>query len=358
MHKLYFLLLTLTYISGCSEEHTQISQKSISTKVPELAVIKIKAQGIPVHYRAPGSIISDRRIDISSRISSFIQNIHVKEGERVSRGQLLVTLDSTEVDGLISKASASLQKSRTNLADAEIDVKQHKELYTRGSVSKNQLRKAILTRDQAINALSETQGLLKSSKSQHLYTKIISPSSGIVIRRDKQSGDLTTAGQSLLTIESDQQLLFDTHIPEKLIAKIKKGEKVYVDIDAANRREGIIARIIPSADPITRRYQVKILVDDTIGLLPGMFGRATFELGSDIGVVVPRNAVVHRGGIDGVFVFDESTSSVSFRWIRLGAFTEDGIQVLAGLSQDQKIVIPRGESLRNGDKVDALKELP
>lgn len=357
IYKKYFLSVCIPMLLiGCGDNHT--SSQYVARKVDtfELPVIEIKEEQIPTYYRAPGSIVSDRRIDISSRITSFIRNIHVKEGEHVAAGQLLASLDSNEVDGLIARMKATLAKAHSDLTDAQVDVEQYQKLHKRGNISDSELRKTILKRDMATNTLNEASGALSVAESQLLYTKIKSPDNGIVVARHQQRGDLATPGHAILTIESDQQLLFDTFVPAKLVGTIKMGDAVTVDIDTFGRRKGVIARVIPSGDPIARRYQVKILISQEKDLLPGMFGRASFKLGTEPGIVIPQESVVRIGGIDGVYALDEATNTVKFHWVRLGAVSDNGYHILAGLRGIRKIVIHSGQNLKNGDKVTAVPE--
>ncbi len=113
-----------------------------------------------------------------------------------------------------------------------------------------------------------------------------------------------------------------------------------------------------SADPATHRYQIKALIHNTEGLLPGMFGRAAFEIGMEPKTLIPAAALVKNGGIEGVYEYDESTGTAIFRWLRLGAQTTDGIQVLAGLENVQKIVLPLDTTLTNGATIEIERGLP
>jgi len=357
IYKRHFLTACIPMLLiACGENHTSSEYAARKAATFELPIIEIKEEQIPVYYHAPGAIISDRRIDISSRITSFIKVIHVLEGEHVVTGQLIASLDSSEVDGSISRLNATLAKARADLADARVDVEQYQQLHTQGSVSNSEMRKVILSRDMAVNTLNEAIGALSTAESQLLYTKITSPDNGVVIAKRQQRGDLATPGQIILSIESDQQLLFDTFLPAKLIGSVRKGDAVAVDIDTFGRSEGVIARIIPSGDPITRRYQVKIQLYQAQDLLPGMFGRASFELGTAPGIVIPQESVVQIGGVDGVYALDEATNTIEFHWVRLGDITDSGYHTLAGLHGVQKIVIPSGQHLRDGDKVTAVPE--
>jgi multidrug efflux pump subunit AcrA (membrane-fusion protein) len=95
------------------------------------------------------------------------------------------------------------------------------------------------------------------------------------------------------------------------------GKPVEVRIDGLSAPlKGTVSRFVPSADPATRSYQIKIALPEQAGLTPGMFGRAAFQIGESKSPVVPRTALVERGGLSGVFVVD-SENTAHFRWIGL-----------------------------------------
>ena len=153
---LYFIFFILILSSGgCSDDHTVYSRPP--SKTHSLPVIKVQNKLIPFTYTTTGSVVSDISIEIASRISGFIQNISAREGEVVQKGQLLVTLDSAEVEGAIRKAHAAVDKAISTLKDTETDAKRFAELFKRGSASDNTLRKAKLQRDIAGDSLKEAQ---------------------------------------------------------------------------------------------------------------------------------------------------------------------------------------------------------
>jgi multidrug efflux pump subunit AcrA (membrane-fusion protein) len=117
-----------------------------------------------------------------------------------------------------------------------------------------------------------------------------------------------------------------------------------------NALAGRIARIVQSADPVTRTYPVKIALPATPGLLPGMFGRAEFPLGSGDTVVIDRALLVERAGLRGVFVVD-AKDALRFRWLRVGREWPDRVEVLAGLSPGERVAANVDSAVREGDRL-------
>ena len=338
------LLLLLTACSSDSPVYSESPPKTF-----RLPTAEVKIEKIPVLYTTTGSVVSDARVDISSRITGFIKNIAVHEGDTVVMEQLLITLDEEDVEGAINRISATVSKAEAALRDAETDVKRYKALFASGSTSDNALRKVCLQRDVANDSLREAKAALQTAIWQRNYTRIVSPVNGIVVERQKRNGDLATPGFPILTVESAQALLFETYVPETRVANIQTGDKVTVDIDAlAKSLKGTVTRIVPSGDPVTRRYLVKISMPATDRLLPGMFGRAKYCAGYEEAPVISRSAFVVRGGLGGVFILDHQ-NQVRFRWLRIAREWPDRLEVSAGLDGGEIIVAITQPDLREGD---------
>ena len=144
-------------------------------------------------------------------------------------------------------------------------------------------------RDIARSTLAKAEAALAAAQAQKTYTSILSPVDGVVLIRHKQTGDLATTGAPLLTIEARRHLLFKTFVAEGQLARIKVSMPATLHIDALPGRtiEGIVQRIVPSGDPVTRRFEVSVAVPTDPALLPGMFGRAEFSFGTAQAMTIP-----------------------------------------------------------------------
>lgn len=311
--------------------------------------------GAPVEYTSVGSVVSDQRVDVTSRLSGYIREIGVQEGDRVRRGQVLARLDAADVEGGIRQAQAGVGAAQAAFRDAQTDLDRFQRLFERGSVSDNELRKIRLKHDAAREALNQARAGFDTARAQRDYADIKSPVDGVVVARPKRAGDLAVPGATILTLESGRALLFETFVAEGQVATIAAGQPVEVRIDGlATPLKGTVSRVVPSGDPVTRSYQVKIALPETAGLRPGMFGRAGFALGESKTPVVPRQALVERGGLRGVFVVD-GEGRAHFRWLRIGREWPDRVEVTAGLQADERLVAAADPALRDGDRITGAK---
>jgi len=349
----FFISCLFLLLLGCSNEIPETDK--IQNTPLTLPVTLVKQEQLPVFYRAIGTVMSDKRVDITSRITGFITEILIKEGQKVEKGQVLVMLDNSDIEGGIQQTIAAKNKAQASLQDALTDFKRYQQLFKRGSVSENNLRKVTLSKEIAESALREAKAALKTAESQRQYSRITSPVDGIVVVRQKRKGDLATPGASIVTIESDSNLLFESYVPESQIGHVKAGQTVEVNIDALKQKlNATVLRVVHSGDPISRRYQIKVELPETSRLLSGMYGYALFPVGFEQSPTIPRSARVNRGGLEGVFVLDKQNHA-HFRWLRLGREWSDKIQVHAGLKGGERIVAVADKKIREGDQIQALE---
>ena len=345
----------LLVLAGCKEDPDP--HQSPTPNTFDLEVTQSFVKQIDRLYSTPGNVASEERIEVSSRTTGYIQRITAHEGDVISKGDILVEIDPTDIDGAINRAQAALSSAQTALKDTEQDVVRLAGLLEKGAVSNEALRKANVGRDVAQARLAEAQAALDTALAGRRYTTIISPIDGIAVARQKQVGDLATPGVPILTIESHTRLLFKTSVSESRIGGVRLHDPIDVEIDALNGVivVGEILRIIPSGDPVTRRYDVEIALPGKLDVFPGMFGRAHFIIGTDAVVLVPSDALLERGGLTGVFVISEE-GTAKFRWLRTGREFAETTEISVGLDVAETILAQDNNQVRDGDKIVAVKK--
>lgn len=322
-------------------------------RVFEAATTVIAPREIPVIYTTTGTVVSDERVEISSRTAAYVRTVNVREGERVQLGQLLATLDSQDIEADVRMAQAERDKAMVTSADARRDLEDSEKLLAKGMVAEAHRRKALLQQQSANETLQGAEAALARALSERQYTRILSPVAGVVVARHQRAGDLASPGTPLVTVESDTALLFETHAVEQRVTDIRIGDLVDVQIDALRAPiRGEVLRLVASGDPVTRGFQVKVSIPPTQGLLPGMFGRGQFTIGTKQALVVPASTLVDRGGLTGVYVVDAG-QRLNFRWLRTEHGAADGFVVLAGLEPNERVIAAPTSRMREGDRVEA-----
>jgi RND family efflux transporter MFP subunit len=347
------LVWVLLIVSAVCTEATSDEQRP--ARPASLPVARVEVAENPIVYAVPGSVVSDERIDVSSRVVGFIQQLDVREGQKVSRGDLLVRIDPTDIDEAVRQAQAGVRASQEDLKDAELDVQKYAALAPSGAVATETLRKARVRADVAHTALDKAQSALTAAVAQKNYASITSPVDGVIVSVAKRSGEMATAGSTILTVESHEVLLFKAFVSESNLALINPKAPVTVRIDTLKDTpfQGRIRGVVPSGDDVTRRYEINIILPSEPSLAPGMFGRAEFVLGAEKAPVIPHSALVRRGGLDGVFVLDGKIAR--FRWLRTGRTLGDSIEVVAGLSGGETILTTVNDTVYDGSAVETVE---
>lgn len=345
------LLLASMALVACGESQETPNGRDLQTW--QLPIITVGEQELPEQYTSVGSITAERQINISSRISSYITELPVEEGEQVENGQVLAVLDHKELNNQISSARAAAKSAQAVLTDSINDVGRFEALLAQGSISEAKVRKVRLQQATAEENLKAAQAALALARSQSQYVQIRSPTSGIVIRRHQSVGDLATPGVPLLAIETRDRLKFETFVAESQLANISVGDPVQLQIDNFGQTlSAEISHIVYAGDPVTRSYKTTLLLPGQTGLYSGMYGRATFTVGHSSNVTIPLSALVEKSGLQGVYVVD-SDNHLRFRWLRIRRLWPDVVEIASGLDAGERIVTDVAAGIREGDRITA-----
>ncbi|MBI5450306.1 MAG: efflux RND transporter periplasmic adaptor subunit [Gammaproteobacteria bacterium] len=346
------LLPAIAALAACGSE---ISTPATPPGQPPITAVVQTVQPEPIseHYTTTGTLIADERVDIAARVMGFIHTIHVKEGQRVTKGQLLLTIDPTETQTQVSEAQARQSQAQARYAEAEADYQRFKALFEQQLVAIDHFRKIELAYRLAGQELHAAQSLADRSQVQLDYTSIRAPVSGIVVGKYKEAGDMATPGTPLLTVENTRQIMVRTYVKEDRIRDITLGDNVELEVEAARLHgHGTVTQVVPSGDPVTFSYLVKITPESTTGLSPGMFARVIFTTGSSAALTIPQTALVHRADLTGVYSIDRDNIA-HYRMVRTGRSIDDRIEVLSGITAGDRIIVHSTLPIHSGDRIEA-----
>jgi RND family efflux transporter MFP subunit len=329
--------LTAMIAIGCDKPDTGDKIQTTShTGDPQ--GVPVEQTEIPRVYVSPGSIVSNQEFRVTSTISGYIQEIAVREGDRIDAGDLLVRIDPSKVKRAIAQAEATVTAAQAELEDANDDVRKYRVLVASESISDERLRKAVLRQKRTRAELHKAEAELQAQRADLDYIEIRSPATAQVAKRLLSVGDLSLPGNPILHLESLQGIEFETYVPETILIQLQPGQPVSIQLDGLQREvDGQITAIVQSQDPITRSGKVKVLLSGLTDVMPGMFGRATFITGSDTHLTVPESSLVTRAGMEGVFIITKN-GDVSFVSVHTGARRGDRRIIHAGLRPEDHVL--------------------
>ncbi len=342
-------VLGVTALAGCSGEE-QAGELPPAAEV-KARVITLEAEPVPVFYDASGSVVSEQRVTITSRLSGYIRDLGVNEGDPVKAGQVLFRVDPVDVRSQQEAARARLVQAEADLADAESDLRRFEALFEQGAASRRQLDKARLRVKVARSAVEQARAALRQARNQLTYAEVRAPGDGIVVRKLKRNGDLATPGAPVLTLENPQQLVVDTYVDEANVSHIKPGDKVRLDFPAFNKKlTAEVLQVVGAADPVAHNFLVKISLPKEAGIPAGAYVKVRFTVGSREVLMLPRKAVVNRADLPAVYVVD-GQGIAHYRLVRLGQSYDGKVEVTAGLDAGVKVVLEAEGELRSGMRV-------
>lgn len=184
------------------------------------------------------------------------------------------------------------------------------------------------------------------------YTTITAPFSGVVIKRHADPGAMAAPGAPLITLVDASGFRLESLVPESQLPGVHLGDTTQVSIDALGKTlTGRVSQIVPSADPASRTFIVKIGLPKVAGLSSGLFGRVKFTVGKTQGLFVPETALWRKESLVGVFVVEKNTAHK--RLVTVGKTADGKAEILSGLKGGETIVARDAERLTDGATVNA-----
>ena len=308
---------------------------------------------VPRLVTASGNLEAANSAMVSTRMMGWVKQVHVEAGQRVAKGDPLVSIDDTDLRAKKAQAEAGIAEAKAVLANAESMVGRFERLYAENSVSKAQLDEVTTGRDRAAAGLKMAQAALREVNVHLGYLDIVAPTSGVIARRMVDPGDMANPGMPLLLLEQSARMKVVAHVGEKDVSAVGAGDSVRVDVTSLPGAvfATAIDRVVPAANPGSRTYDVEARLDNPDGRLKsGMFARMSIPVGTRSAVVVPATAVIRRGQLTGVWIVDDQ-GRAGLRWVRPGRTIGEQVEVLSGLAGGETIVLSAAAPLAEGDKV-------
>ena len=341
--------------------------------------VTVALQDWPSTYEATGTVRARTSASIASRVTGYVQQVTVQQGDRVTAGQTLVVLDTRDLDANVRRADAGVNEvnsaipevdsavaaAKANLDLARVTAKRIDELAAKKSVSNQEvdesnarLQSALANYDMARAKRTQLQSRLEqATEERHAaaimrdYGRITSPFAGIVTAKTVNPGDLATTGAPLLTIERQDGFRLEAAVDESKLASVRTGQGVRYALELPEcTGQGRVSEVVPAVDPASRSYIAKIDLLACTGLRSGMFGRAFFQLGSRKAIAVASAAVTERGQLQSVFVAEGDFAHA--RLVTAGERSGNVIEILSGLNAGENLIAPAPPGLADGAKIE------
>ncbi len=348
----------VTLISRASHERALAKETERET-IPTVAVVHPLAEKPDEELVLPGSLQAFEESPIYARTNGYLVRWYKDIGSRVKEGDLLATIDTPEIDQELNQTRAARQQIVAQLELAKISADRWENLRKSDSVSAQEADQQTSGYKQAQANLAAADANVRRLEQLEGFKKVYAPFSGVITKRNVDPGALINAGagaagRELFDIARVDPLRVYTSVPQAYAPFIRVGASTTVTLQEfpGQRFSAKVARTAESIDPNTRTLLTEVDVPNRDGrLLPGSFGEVHFAVGSNVDkVTVPVNAMLFRSEGTRLAVVGPG-NKVELRAISIGKDYGTTLEVLAGVSTQDQIVINPSDSLEDGQQV-------
>jgi RND family efflux transporter MFP subunit len=375
-----YWLISLSTIAaaGCTGQ-TGAPPKPASSPI-EVRVVQAEQKPLTTTFEAGGVIRAQTTAHVMSRIVAPVVEVRVRPGDRVKQGQTVVLLDNRDLVARNAQAGAALAAAQNGRRSAEANrdaaeaaltlAKIHhariQGLRDRNSATPAELdkatadlraadgaaRAAAARSEEAAASVEAAEATARVAGVTASYSTITAPFDGLVTAKLTEPGNMASPGMPLLTIESVDAFRLEFQADEARVRSLRPGDAVAVEVEGAGEGTipGKIVEVAHAIDAAAHTFTVKVAIPPDPALRSGMFARA--RLRADVRTVlnVPPAAVLRRGQLSLVFVVDDERRA-RLRSVTTGARGDDAIEILAGLSQGERVIVAPPPSLVDGMEV-------
>lgn len=328
-------LFARSFLWGCL---LAIAPALLAAELP-FPVATAQRQTLPDEQVLDGVVEAVNQSTVSAQTAGRVEEILVDVNDFVPQGTPIIRIRNVEQRAGLEQAQASLREAEVRFLEAQAEYNRMRGIYEKQLVSKAQMDTATASFNAAKAKLDAAQAGVARARESLGYTTINAPYSGIVLERHVQLGESVQPGKPLMTGFSLDELRVVANVPQRLIVPVRQHQQAWVlPSNGGQRIAAEKLTFFPYADPQSNVFKVRVyLPKKTEGLYPGMFVKTAFRVGEAHRLTVPRQAVVQRGEVSGVYVVRDG--KVSLRQVRPGRTEGETVEILAGLEPGETVAL-------------------
>ncbi|GAA0740492.1 efflux RND transporter periplasmic adaptor subunit [Clostridium oceanicum] len=295
--------------------------------------VTAEKQNIVSKVQANGVIFSANTKEIVANNNGEIKDLKLNEGDTVKKGQAICSVYSEQIIQQVDNASLNLERQRLEEESSKSN-----------------------TSEELQNLLIEdAEKKLQYAQSDKANMLVTSPINGLIVQKQKESGDKIQSEQTILEVSDISALKAKVSVDELDIAKIKKGQKVKINSSSIQNKsyEGEVESISPKGvtENNVTTYDVVIKLNDIKDLKLGMTINSEIIVESKNNVLsVPSEAIVEKDGKKYVTVEDENSPKGKVKEVKCGIENEESVEILEGIKEGENIIVHLPNAKQNSDK--------
>ncbi len=332
------------WLSGAFEERVSPGEVDVAARsVSDAGSAVVEEVSEPAVEWASGEVASARHTAVASRVLARIEEVRIRAGASVSKGDVLLVLDARDLRARVGEAEEMLRSSEARLELAQREHTRTEALARTGVAPQQRLDETTSALRSARAEVAARREALGEARTAASFAEIRSPVSGRVIDRLAEPGDTAVPGRPLLRIYDPTLLRVEAPVRESLAVTLEVGDSLAVDVPALGEPvDGRIDEIVPFAEPGARTLLVKVsLPRSDARLFAGMFARVAIPAGERWRLLVPGAAIERVGQLEYVTVL-AAGDVPERRLVTTGEPALAGrVEVLSGLQAGERVRVSK-----------------
>ncbi len=346
-------------LSAC-ENRPPAREQVPEPRIAEVEIRVLEEQQWVETISSFGVIDSAKEIVITTDFSERVEKVHVKEGNRIKAGQLLIELDRRKQELRLARYRTSLREAKATLTNAQTTLKRQEALFAGRNISQSKLEESQLALKTARARYEEALAAVQLGERELADRRINSPAAGQVVKRSVEPGETVSPGAALMVIQVVDAVRVITYVTEKNINHLSLGSEAAVTTPAVPGRAytARIESLGTKADPDTGSFSVKLAIPNTEGLLrPGMTARVSLQgLKYLDAILIPDSALVDRSRRRVAYKVEDGKAVQIEPVVALS--TIDLVHVLSGLQAGDQLIVEGIENIVEGSPVRVIESEP
>ena len=322
-------------------------------QIPTVSVVVPGQSQVARVITASGALAArrDQPVGVAGE-GGLVRAVLVDAGSWVRQGQVLASIDRQVQAQTASQLAASVQVARADAALAQNEFERSQALVGRGFVSKADLDRKKAARDAANARIRVAEANLNSMRAQIGRLDIRAPTSGLILARSIEVGQIVGPGAgALFRLAKGGEMEMRAQMSQQDLAFVREGMPASVTpIGSARSFSGSVWQVSPIIDPTSRQGEVRITVPYDPAIRPGGFAEAKIAAGATTAPLLPQSAVLSDEKGNYVYIIN-GKNEVERRAVRIGTVDDQGVTIAEGLSGQEAVVLSAGPFLNPGQKV-------
>lgn len=333
-------------LAACGKEEAPKEKPALTVSVAVATPVSL-----PRRVDVSGTVTAWQEVVIGAETGGLVAvQVLVDEGDWVRQGQLLVKMNDTLLRAALRQQDAQVQSARATLAEADANLARAQELKQKGYLAQAALDQRLAAQRTAAANLSAAEAGRAQTAAQLDQTNIRAPVAGRITSRSVVKGQIVQPGTELFRLTREGRLELAGEVSEADLQRLRPGMPAAVTGDDGGQTSGTLRLVTPRVDAQTRVGLARVSLASPGEFRPGMFARASIDVGDQPALVTPQSAVVYRNGKAGVFVLD-AAGAARFRPVTTGARVDSRVEITSGLREGERVVVGGAGFLADGDKV-------